>query len=497
MHDDTNYGTSYSSRGNPTTKTSLGTTTTLAYDPAGVVYQVTDGSGITTTLNTDPTTNYSLPSQVVSGDASTNSTANIVTGFTYASSWSVTSTTGSNGDSSGTNYDAFGRPSSNTLVDGASITYAYTPNTQTATQTQPAPLAGYRSKRTTVDGFGRTVRVETGHDGITVSTVDTQYGPCACSPLGKMTAVSQPYAPGAIPVWTTYTYDSSGRTLTVTSPDGASVTRYTYQGNQTTTTDPAGKSKTFTTDAMGNLVIVTEPDPTSGTDVTTYTYNAANQLSTVTMPRSNGTQTRSFQWTGSDMTSATNPENGTVTYTYDSAHRVKTRIDAKGQKTQYTYDQYGRKTMVQHFNSSQVEQISQKVTYIYGDYSWAPTDFSQNSWGRLASVQFANETPGSPEQFTYLYSYTIAGRVAKQRMHGTGDLDATYEWDNEGKMTSMVPPGDGTSTGIPSKYLYFYDPMGRLNGMAEASQAVTYPMAGTPEQPWRRRRMGRRERRRR
>jgi YD repeat-containing protein len=397
----------------------------------------------------------------------------------------VTSTTGSNGQTSTTNYDTFGRPSSVTLVDGASIAYAYTPNTQTATQTQPAPLTGNRFKRTTVDGFGRTVKVETGHDGITVSTVDTKYGPCACSPLGKMTSVSQPYAPGAIPVWTTYTYDSSGRTLTVTSPDGASVTRYTYHGNQTTVTDPAGKSKTMTTDAMGNLVTVAEPDPVSGTDTTTYTYNAANQLLTVTMPRSSGTQTRSFQWTGSDMTSATNPENGTITYTYDGAHRVKTRIDAKGQKTQYTYDGYGRKTMVQHFNSSQVEQINQRVTYTYGDNPGAPTDFSQNSWGRLASVQFSNETPGSPEQFSYLYSYTTPGRVATQRMQykvliggtwTTANLDATYEWDNEGKMTSVVPPGGGLGGGTPNKYLNFYDAQGRLNGMTETScltQTVT------------------------
>jgi YD repeat-containing protein len=76
---------------------------------------------------------------------------------------------------------------------------------------------------------------------------------------------------------------------------GASVSPYTYQGNQTTQTDPAGKWKTFTSDAIGNLITVTEPDPTLGTDVTNYTYNAANQLLTVTMPRSTGTQTRSFQ----------------------------------------------------------------------------------------------------------------------------------------------------------------------------------------------------------
>src|ERR1017187_36324 len=309
----------------------------------------------------------------------------------------------------------------------------------------------------------------------------TQYGPCACSPLGKMTRVSQPYAPGITPVWSTYTYDSSGRTLTVTAPDGASVTRYTYQGNLTTVTDPAGKSKTFTADAMGNLVTVSEPDPAGGTEVTTYVYNAVNQLLTVTMPRSSGTQTRSFVWTGSDMTSDTNPENGTVSYTYDGAHRVLTRTDAKGQKTQYTYDTYGRRTLVQHFNPSQTEQVSQQVGYTYDTQSIVPY-FSQYAAGRVAAVTFTNEVQGSPEQFAYLYSYSQSGHIATQRMRMNSgsnspvDMDATYEWDNEGKMTSTVPPGGGLGGGTPNKYLYLYDAMGRLNGMTETSclnQTVT------------------------
>ena len=48
----------------------------------------------------------------------------------------------------------------------------------------------------------------------------------------------------------------------------------------------------MTSDAMGNLVTVTEPDPALGTDVTTYAYNAVNQLVTVTMPRATGTHVR-------------------------------------------------------------------------------------------------------------------------------------------------------------------------------------------------------------
>ena len=48
-------------------------------------------------------------------------------------------------------------------------------------------------------------------------------------------------------------------------------------------------------------------------------------------------------------------------------------------------------------------------------------------------------------------------------------MDAKYEWDNEGKMTSTVPPGGGLGGGTLNKYLYFFDPLGRLNSMTETS----------------------------
>src|SRR5271157_936687 len=60
------------------------------------------------------------------------------------------------------------------------------------------------------------------------------------------------------------------------SADG-SVTSYLYQGNCTTITDPAGKWKAYTSDAMGNLILVSEPAPEGGTHQTTYTYNLLNK----------------------------------------------------------------------------------------------------------------------------------------------------------------------------------------------------------------------------
>jgi hypothetical protein len=96
-----------------------------------------------------------------------------------------------------------------------------------------------------------------------------------------------------------------GRTTAVTLPDG-SIATTAYFANSVKTTDAAGKWKTHTSDAFGNLVLVTEPNPAGGADwTTTYRYNVFNQLTRVEMPRPhNGgtyTQVRTFTWSGSRM----------------------------------------------------------------------------------------------------------------------------------------------------------------------------------------------------
>jgi len=110
-----------------------------------------------------------------------------------------------------------------------------------------------RWTRTTADGLGRPVKVETGDGSGTKTIVDTEYEACGCTPFGKTKRVSNPYAPGGTVYWTTYTYDAIGRTVSVSQPGGSGTS------NTTTATDAAGRWKKYTNDALGQLVQVTEP----------------------------------------------------------------------------------------------------------------------------------------------------------------------------------------------------------------------------------------------
>jgi RHS repeat-associated protein len=493
LHDDTNFGPSFTFRGNLTRAGGLSGMTLYAYYTTGVVYQTVDGAGAFTYLSTSSATTFSLPSTLTpAGDS------NMATSISYAGSFAVTSVSGPNSATSSTQYDASGWPTASTIVDGAVTTYCYTMpqgssctgQSASANPTQIATL-GNRFKKTTLDGFGRVLRVETGHDGQTISQVDTQYAACACSPLGKLSRVSKPYAPNGTPIWTTYSYDASGRTISVQEPD-QSKTSYAYQGAQTTVMDAVGYPKGFTNDAFGNLALVSEPNPAGGSILTQYTYNGANQLLNVCMPVPQCTQTRSFVWAGTDLGSSTNPENGTFNYLYDGAHRVISRTDAKipPQQTIYCYDGYYRLAQVRHYSQSggscgdTNDLAHQRVTYYYdgrdATHQSPGTNGSQNYWGRLTATQFPSETWGSQEQFQYLYSYNQAGRVIIQQLQMTNlgnttpqmTLEADYAWDNEGKMTAMQYPGDGIGGGAGSLYTYQFDSMARLSGMLENGNQV-------------------------
>jgi len=255
--------------------------------------------------------------------------------------------------------------------------------------------------------------------------------------------VSQPYAPGETVYWTTYNYDTLGRTISVVAPDGASTGTYLYQGNTVKVTDPAGNWKIFTTDALGNLTQVTEPNPAGGANLETYyTYNLIKKLIGVSMPRSNGTQTRSFQYDDAGrVTVSTNPENGTVRYYYNGDGTLNYKTDAKGQKVSYDYDSYQRVTNIHRYPNGTTEDLCQATQFTYDSNPVDPA-YSQNAWGRVtvASWGGANCNGGA---LSYMYSYTPGGLITGKRLRvwaRNKDLNVSYTHNNEGQMLTVTYP---------------------------------------------------------
>jgi RHS repeat-associated protein len=205
------------------------------------------------------------------------------------------------------------------------------------------------------------------------------------------------------------------------------------------------------------------------------------------MTRGTTTQTRTFNYTsgaavGPYLLSATNPENGTVSYTYNTDGTQATKTDANGQQFTFGYDSYKRPTTVS-MGGSVIR------TYIYDNNSLDATgQFSQYGQGRLVAIRHAGTVNSNGiTGFIEMFSYTQPGSIAAKRLRVTkifqfppssgqnvsvsGDLDTTYAYDTEGKTTTVGYPA--VIGGAGPSYTYSFDSLGRPNGLVDnASNAV-------------------------
>jgi len=465
QHDTANYGTLFYYRGNVTNRTSPGSMVTMTYDYTGTNLSMSDAYGHGRTQTPSSTQNYAVPSATTTGSLGAS--------FTWNGANQATSSTGPNGAASYASYDGYLRPSSKTAPNGSVTTLTYGSNWTQAT-------TGTRWTKSWVDGFGRTKKVESGYisggSPVTVSTVETKYAPCACSPLGKLWKTSLPYGPGGTVRWTEHLYDALGRTVEVKQPSSSGSTTYIYAGNRVETRDPKNKWKKYENDAFGNLVKVIEPRPGGGADYeTTYTYSALGKLLTTTMTRphpstgTNYTQTRTWVYNSwQQLTSVTHPESGTTSYTYNLDGSVQEKTDAKGQRIAYAYDGDGRVTSTRRYGNSTPgsEAPCARVDYYYGGQSFDPS-FTQNAAGRLAATATGTATGCSASgvgSVIEMYSYNVAGAVTKKRLRivrpaGTVDKDIAYSYGSDGKLTGVLYP-DATIA-----YQYTYDLMDRPTKM--------------------------------
>jgi RHS repeat-associated protein len=458
-------------RGNATTTgvwlstTSSYLQTHAQYDQCGSIRYSWDAKGNQSQVAYSSTYAYAYPTSATTAvpDATGvhGSSTALTTSATYDSyTGLMTSLTDANNQTTSYSYDSINRLATITRpMGGGSTTYAYgdTPGSLYVRTQNSIDSTRVVEAYQYFDGLGRASRSFL-NEGSTYSTTDTQY-----DSMGRVLRVSNPYRTTSLTDsvnpsgnWTTTAYDALSRVTSVTTPDSAVVTS-AYSGSTSapvgtvvTVTDQAGKARKSVTDGLGRLTTVYE-DPNSLNYSTSYNYDTLDDLTTVTQ----GSQTRTFAYDSlKRLTSAANPESGTVSYSYDSNGNLISKTDARSITATYAYDAINRA------ESRGYSDGTPTVTYNY--------DSATNGKGRLASVN------SSVSSINYT-AYDALGKVtSSNQVTDSQTYSMSYAYNLSGSPSSITYPSGRV-------ILNEYDEAGRLAGVRDQSSGVYYAGAASTD----------------
>ncbi len=357
------------------------------------------------------------------------------------------------------------------------------------------------------DGLGRVVLAQKSdgapmygdEDGIKLRT---QYFNPAGSP--RWTIASTPYRSQNDPTleWTCTQYDQLDRVIAVgmfkgsvpplsctsqSNRTGFKVMEYDGEwtkirevANDPAVADPNDKIRWQRRDALGRLVEVVEDPNYTGNPgglnySTMYSYDPLDNLMQVVQ----GAQTRTFHYSSlSRLIDATNPESGTVSYTYDDGGNLLTRTDARGITSTMTYDVLHRiKTKTYDDGTPQVvydyyidpEEDAPNVGQLRQVLSGiAKTEFAYNELGNVVqSTQTITDHPEGPQIFEY--DWFLNGQL--KRIQYPSGREVNYQVDNAGR-TNMVSSANTTYANLTTAGNYSFTPDGKIAEMSLGNNAL-------------------------
>lgn len=449
QHDDTSYGCSFTTRGNPSSVTTYtnaaapsgGVTKNSYYDGFGNLVQADINCCQSKTWTFSSTTQYAYPDSETCGSTGG---PQLTTSHTYNSYiGQVLTETDSNNQTTHYSYDFIRRLISVTRPDNAQTTYTYTDSQKKYAVSKPVQGTAVNATTIFLDGLGRAVTASiTDASNNTYSQVQRSY-----DALGRIYQNSIPFL-SSPQYWGTNQYDALGRITKRILPD-TQQTMNSYSGPTITSTDPSGKQSKVQFDGAGRMMSTFEPDVTNNNSLTvqtSYSYTVLGSVGTVTQ----GSQTRSFSFDGMGrLTSETMPEAGTIGYQYNTFDLMTQRTDARGVITNYSYDAINRNTQVSYNVGTTGVAATASVTYTFG------TSATQNNNGRVTTM-----TDGLGSES---YTYDILGRVTQlQKVVNGTTYPINYGFNLVGSVTSLTYPSGRIVT--PN-----YDNIGRLSSLSSGS----------------------------
>lgn len=340
-------------------------------------------------------------------------------------------------------YDGAGNMTRQTAANGTQVTQR--------TFTKVSNLASV-----VTDPAGQALTVNYTYDAMGNVTRTTSTGRPSNVPWIVSTATEQ----------TDYVYDDTGNAIrqTVTAGSATRVHTSTYdqRGLLTSTTDPLGRTTTYTNDELGRRIravspaVAVEQDGGTATTVTPTIltgFNTFDEAVSYADERSNVTR-NDYDQLGRVVSSSApsyrapgslTPIQPTVTARYDAAGNIVEKTDGLGHSTRYTYDQLGRLTVVDEPGATDTERAITRRTY--------------TRTGELLSV---TGPTGARTEATYDDLDRQITSTVIERYPTARTLTTRYAFDDAGNVTSVTSPGGNVTTNA-------YDAQGQLIQVTDPS----------------------------
>jgi RHS repeat-associated protein len=268
----------------------------------------------------------------------------------------------------------------------------------------------------------------------------------------------------------TYTYDNSNRLTDIARSGGGAglngTLHYDYDnaGNITGRTYPDGAGVSQSFDDDGNLTSFT-----SGTQTTSFVYDAAGNLTTTSLPSANGyVETRSFDRAGR-LTGVDNAKAGTslsnFLWTLDPAGNPTKAQTTRGGGDSYDAYEYDTRNRLSascfgvSSGASNCSGASNLITYAYDKVSNRSQEVRSGSVANTGTIDYAynaadqlTSTTKGGTSTTYTsdangnqasvgsrsFSYNLAGELASTTSSGT---TTSYGYDGDGRRLSSSTSG--------------------------------------------------------
>ena len=433
---------SYNAFGEMTSTTDAnGNKSTYAYDSMGNCVSTTDALGNVTEYT------YDAMGQIAAVTQKGKSGNDITISYAYDNLGNITSVTDGEGNTFRMTYDKVGN-----------VTAIYDAYGQLA---ESYTYDSVYNQTSVTDGNGAKVSYSYDLMGNKIKTLNESNGSVTTySYIGGNLINASTDALGGK---TSATYDSMGNLASFTNPNGG-VTTYTYDKNQNVTSECVGDyyKVTYTYDEVGNVSGMTN----SRGQITTYEYDKAGRV--IKQSDEAGTITYTYDANGNklevtEVMSGDTVSSNTITRTYDALNRVTSYTDAEGNIIEYKYDEFGNITTVTYPDG-------QKVAYTYDkngnvltvtDWEGRITSYSYDKNGRLVKTE---RPDGSVETRTY----DKAGQLLALKdvtKDGVIINDYTYTYDQSGNITAIADQSVGTKdeqTVTDSTVQMEYDAVNRL-----------------------------------